>query len=168
MIVAKNPKNWQHRLLKSMEICQFYGVEILLNPTRIKWLSCKKKMSNVSKKVQCKAQIPSTIKNFFDGNINEFLHWHSVRMKDGEVVFIMKSIVCHEPSKDIMGWFEDENLTVHCPKVIIVFKVEFQTSFWHSKITFFKKLWTNKSWDINLTFIFKKIRLSLCVSKKKL
>jgi len=49
-------------------------------------------------------------------------------MKDGEVVFIMKPIVCQEPLKD-MGYFEDESLTAHCQKVVIVFKIKSQTSF---------------------------------------
>jgi len=38
------------------------------------------------------------------------LHWHLVKMKDGEVVFIMKFVVYHESSKG-MGLFEDESLT---------------------------------------------------------
>jgi len=38
--------------------------------------------------------------------VKEILHWQFVRMEVGEVVFIMKSIVPHEPSKD-MGLFSD-------------------------------------------------------------
>jgi len=36
--------------------------------------------------------------------VKEILHWHFVRMEGGQVVFIMKSIVPHELSKD-MGLF---------------------------------------------------------------
>jgi len=55
---------------------------------------------------------------------------------DGEVVFIMKSIFHHESSKG-MGQFEDESLIAHCQNARIVFNVELQTSFWHSRIPFF-------------------------------
>jgi len=53
----------------------------------------------------------------------------------GEVVFIMKSIICHESSKG-MGQFEDESLTAHCQDKGIVFNVKFQTSIRHSRIFF--------------------------------
>jgi len=44
-------------------------------------------------------------------------------MKGREVVFITKSIVCHESSKD-MGQFEFESLTAHCQNTEYVFNVE--------------------------------------------
>jgi len=68
----------------------------------------------------------------------------------------MKSIVHHEFSKD-MGQFEDESLTSHCQNAGIVLETEFQSSFRHSKITFFKKFQTKKSWDIILVFISKNL-----------
>jgi len=58
-------------------------------------------------------------------------------MMNREVIFIIKSIVRCESSKG-MGQFEDESLTVHCQNIGIMFKVEFQTSFWHSRITYSK------------------------------
>jgi len=62
----------------------------------------------------------------------------------GEVVFRMKSIVYRESSKG-MGQSEAKSLIAHCQNARIVFNVEPQTSFWHSKITFFKNLCTSKS-----------------------
>jgi len=50
----------------------------------------------------------------------------------------MKFIVHHESSK-AMGQFEDESLTTHSQNLGIVFELEFQTSFGHSRITFSKK-----------------------------
>jgi len=40
-------------------------------------------------------------KEYYNGNVKEFLHWQSVRMWDGEVVFILKSIVRQESAKDM-------------------------------------------------------------------
>jgi len=54
----------------------------------------------------------------------------------GEVAFIMNY---NESSKG-KGQFEDESLSAHCQNARIVFNVELQTSFWHSKITLFKSL----------------------------
>ncbi len=60
-------------------------------------------------------------------------------MKSGEVVFIIKSIVHYAFSMD-MGQYENESLNAHYQNIGIMFKVEFQTSFWHSRITYLKKL----------------------------
>jgi len=97
--------------------------------------------SNVSQKVQSL----HTIK-IFEGNMKKLLPWHLVRITSRKVSFIIKSVVFQAPSKD-MGYFEDESLTTHCQNVGIVFKVEFHTSFWHSRITIFKnfELWKVKN-----------------------
>jgi len=71
------------------------GIQQKLNDRNVK-------ISNINQHVQ----ISSTIKLIFDDITKEIVHWHFVRMKGREVVFIMKSIVFHELSKD-MGLFED-------------------------------------------------------------
>jgi len=56
----------------------------------------------------------------------------------------MKSIVCHEFPKG-MGQLKDENLTAHCEIAEIVSNVELWTSFWNTRIAFFKNIWIIKS-----------------------
>jgi len=55
----------------------------------------------------------------------------------------MKSIVHYEFSKN-MGQFKDESLIAHCEIAGTIFNVELWTSFWNSRMTFFKKLWKKK------------------------
>jgi len=47
-----------------------------------------------------------------------------VGMKVGDVILKLKSLVHHEPSKN-MGLFENESLTAHCQNIKIIFNLEF-------------------------------------------
>lgn len=53
------------------------------------------------------------------------------------------------------GIIKDESLTILYQNSGILCEIEFQTSFKHSRIIFFKKLWIGKSFKIRINYISK-------------
>jgi len=58
----------------------------------------------------------------FDDVVKDILHWHFERIEDREVVFIMKTIVLHELSKDMVlfeYWAPTNSNHLHIPHELL-------------------------------------------------